>query len=57
MAPFGPFREDLEGLVSLCKRRGFVFPSGDIYGGRRAQKSSSKHLTRAVFDRRNAIPA
>ena len=24
---------DLEGFVSLCKRRGFVFPSGEIYGG------------------------
>lgn len=27
------YKIDLEGLVSLCKRRGFVFPSGDIYGG------------------------
>jgi glycyl-tRNA synthetase len=24
---------DLETLVSLCKRRGFVFPSSEIYGG------------------------
>ena len=23
----------MDELVSLCKRRGFVFPSGDIYGG------------------------
>ncbi len=23
----------MDDLVSLCKRRGFVFPSGDIYGG------------------------
>ena len=23
----------MEDLVSLCKRRGFIFPSGDIYGG------------------------
>ena len=27
------YKIDLEGLVSLCKRRGFVFPSGEIYGG------------------------
>eukprot|EP00931_Biecheleriopsis_adriatica_P119151 TRINITY_DN94414_c0_g1_i1.p1 TRINITY_DN94414_c0_g1~~TRINITY_DN94414_c0_g1_i1.p1 ORF type:complete len:616 (+),score=143.13 TRINITY_DN94414_c0_g1_i1:114-1961(+) len=27
------YKIDLEGIVSLCKRRGFVFPSGDIYGG------------------------
>jgi len=24
---------DMEKLVSLCKRRGFLFPSSDIYGG------------------------
>src|SRR3990172_7718692 len=24
---------DLETLVSLCKRRGFIFPSSEIYGG------------------------
>jgi len=24
---------DLDELVSLCKRRGFIFPSSDIYGG------------------------
>src|SRR5208283_1551039 len=23
----------MEALVSLCKRRGFIFPSSDIYGG------------------------
>ena len=23
----------MDDLVSLCKRRGFVFPSSDIYGG------------------------
>eukprot|EP00437_Effrenium_voratum_P040156 CAMPEP_0181473356 /NCGR_PEP_ID=MMETSP1110-20121109/40080_1 /TAXON_ID=174948 /ORGANISM="Symbiodinium sp., Strain CCMP421" /LENGTH=531 /DNA_ID=CAMNT_0023598467 /DNA_START=154 /DNA_END=1749 /DNA_ORIENTATION=- len=27
------YKIDLDGLVSLCKRRGFVFPSGEIYGG------------------------
>ncbi|CAE7577073.1 glyQS, partial [Symbiodinium sp. CCMP2456] len=27
------YRINLEGLVALCKRRGFVFPSGEIYGG------------------------
>ncbi|MBP6995468.1 MAG: glycine--tRNA ligase [Phycicoccus sp.] len=26
----------VETVVSLCKRRGFVFPSGDIYGGTRS---------------------
>ena len=26
----------LDSVVSLCKRRGFVFPSGEIYGGTRA---------------------
>lgn len=31
----GPTRnlEDMNDLVSLCKRRGFVFPSSEIYGG------------------------
>ena len=24
---------DMEKLVSLCKRRGFIFPSSEIYGG------------------------
>ena len=24
---------DLEKIVSFCKRKGFVFPSSDIYGG------------------------
>ena len=23
----------LEEVVALCKRRGFIFPSSDIYGG------------------------
>jgi glycyl-tRNA synthetase len=26
-------RPDMDKIVSLCKRRGFVFPSSDIYGG------------------------
>ncbi|MFE0027117.1 glycine--tRNA ligase [Amycolatopsis sp. NPDC059021] len=26
----------IESVVSLCKRRGFVFPSGEIYGGTRS---------------------
>jgi len=26
----------LEAVISLCKRRGFVFPSGEIYGGTRS---------------------
>jgi glycyl-tRNA synthetase len=25
--------DKMEAIVSLCKRRGFIFPSGDIYGG------------------------
>lgn len=29
----GPARADMEKIVSLCKRRGFVFPSAEIYGG------------------------
>jgi glycyl-tRNA synthetase len=29
-----PFKDELmDKLVSLCKRRGFVFPSSEIYGG------------------------
>jgi len=26
----------LEKVVNLCKRRGIVFPSGEIYGGTRS---------------------
>ena len=26
----------IDTVVSLCKRRGFVFPSGEIYGGTRS---------------------
>ena len=25
--------EKMEKIVSLCKRRGFIFPSSEIYGG------------------------
>ncbi len=32
--PQGPSR--LESVISLAKRRGFVFPCGDIYGGTRS---------------------
>jgi glycyl-tRNA synthetase len=28
-----PSKVDMDKLVSLCKRRGFIFPSSDIYGG------------------------
>jgi len=28
-----PSKVDMEKLVSLCQRRGFIFPSSDIYGG------------------------
>ena len=28
-----PNKVDMEKIVSLCKRRGFVFPSSEIYGG------------------------
>ncbi|HEY5785648.1 MAG TPA: glycine--tRNA ligase, partial [Microlunatus sp.] len=26
----------LDNVISLCKRRGFVFPAGEIYGGTRS---------------------
>ena len=26
----------LDSVISLCKRRGFVFPAGEIYGGTRS---------------------
>jgi len=28
-----PAKVNMEKIVSLCRRRGFVFPSSDIYGG------------------------
>ena len=28
-----PARVDMEKIVSLCRRRGFIFPSSEIYGG------------------------
>jgi hypothetical protein len=28
----GPQRMDMEKIVSLCKRRGFLFQSSEIYG-------------------------
>jgi len=28
-----PSRVDMEKMVSLCRRRGFIFPSSEIYGG------------------------
>ncbi len=28
-----PTKVDMEKIVSLCKRRGFIFPSSEIYGG------------------------
>ena len=31
--PVAPPRDLIERLVSLCKQRGFVFPSSEIYGG------------------------
>jgi len=31
--PDKPDKVDMEKIVSLCKRRGFVFPSSEIYGG------------------------
>jgi glycyl-tRNA synthetase len=43
MAPLDVWREKyvtptsrLDSVISLCKRRGFVFPSGEIYGGTRS---------------------
>ncbi len=31
--PEGKNKVDMEKIVSLCKRRGFIFPSSEIYGG------------------------
>ena len=31
-----PPPSNLDKIISLCKRRGFVFPSGEIYGGTRS---------------------
>ena len=36
LAPMAAPTNTVETVVSLCKRRGFVFPSGDIYGGTRS---------------------
>ncbi|MDH5695974.1 MAG: glycine--tRNA ligase [Dehalococcoidia bacterium] len=33
MAEPEPRRVDMEKIVSLCRRRGFIFPSSEIYGG------------------------
>ena len=36
MASSSPSTNRIDTVVSLCKRRGFVFPSGEIYGGTRS---------------------
>ena len=28
-----PTKVEMEKIVSLCRRRGFIFPSSEIYGG------------------------
>ena len=33
MTETSPAKVDMEKLVSLCRRRGFIFPSSEIYGG------------------------
>ena len=33
MAESAPIKVDMEKIVSLCRRRGFIFPSSEIYGG------------------------
>src|SRR4029079_13505247 len=33
LASMRSFVMDMDKLVSLCKRRGFIFPSSEIYGG------------------------
>ncbi len=33
MPDFNPDKTSMEKLVSLCRRRGFIFPSSEIYGG------------------------
>jgi len=34
--PSKPASTTIDTVVALCKRRGFVFPSGEIYGGTRS---------------------
>src|SRR5947208_16999653 len=36
MPSSSPTPELMENIVNLCKRRGFVFPSAEIYGGFRS---------------------
>ena len=33
MTEQAPIKVDMEKIVSLCRRRGFIFPSSEIYGG------------------------
>ncbi len=33
MVKHAPIKVDMEKIVSLCRRRGFIFPSSEIYGG------------------------
>ena len=33
MSKQAPRKVDMEKIVSLCQRRGFIFPSSEIYGG------------------------
>ena len=32
-APETSLIKDMKEIVALCKRRGFIFPASDIYGG------------------------
>ena len=36
MPSSSPTPELMENIVNLCKRRGFIFPSSEIYGGFRS---------------------
>jgi glycyl-tRNA synthetase len=33
---------DLDQIVNLCKRRGFVYPSAEIYGGFRPPTTTAR---------------
>jgi len=34
--------KDLDQIVNLCKRRGFVYPSAEIYGGFRQVMTTAR---------------
>ena len=40
---------ELDQIVNLCKRRGFVYPSAEIYGGFRAYRERITDRTVRIF--------